>query len=175
WLFVPARAPLPLRRGSSGSAADRSGGRGDTSRRRRDGPDRVRFQGLSGARCRRLGRSARRLIRRSDRPLRPCVAYPAAIAPPTDSACLTIPVDRSWTAGSGRTGSMESLDGQSKPRYAPCMNRLRLLLERLRGVRRPPTGPLTTSEKTAADDLRQETQPKVNERIERNQVERPPP
>jgi len=60
-------------------------------------------------------------------------------------------------------------------RYALCMNRLRLLLERLRGVRRPPTGPLTTAEKTAADDLRQETQPKDNERIERNQVERPPP
>jgi hypothetical protein len=55
------------------------------------------------------------------------------------------------------------------------MNRLRLLLERLRGVRRPPTGPLTTAEKTAADDLQQETQPKDNERIERNQVERPPP
>jgi len=55
------------------------------------------------------------------------------------------------------------------------MNRLRLLLERLRGVPRPPTGPLTTAEKTAADDLRQETQPKDNERIERNQVERPPP
>jgi hypothetical protein len=52
---------------------------------------------------------------------------------------------------------------------------LRLLLARLRGVRRPPTGPLTTAEKTAADELRQETPPKDNERIERNQGERPPP
>jgi hypothetical protein len=55
------------------------------------------------------------------------------------------------------------------------MKRLRLLLSRLRGVRRPPTGPLTTAEKTAADDLRQKTPPKDDERIERNQADRPPP
>ena len=69
---------------------------------------------------------------------------------------------------------MESLDGQSKRRYALCMNRLRLLLERLRGVRRPPTGPLTTSEKTAAEQLRHKTPPEDNERIERNQGEKLP-
>jgi hypothetical protein len=37
------------------------------------------------------------------------------------------------------------------------------------------TGPFTTAEKTAADDLRPETPPKDNARIERNQWERPPP
>jgi hypothetical protein len=55
------------------------------------------------------------------------------------------------------------------------MNRLRVLLERMRGVRRPPTGPLTTAEKTAAEELRQETLPKDNERVERNDGERQPP
>jgi hypothetical protein len=43
------------------------------------------------------------------------------------------------------------------------MKRVRLLLERLRGGRRPPTGPLTTSEKTAAEELGQETPVKDNE------------
>jgi len=38
----------------------------------------------------------------------------------------------------------------------------------LRGGRRPPTGPLTTSEKTAAEELRQETLVKDNEGIERD-------
>jgi hypothetical protein len=55
------------------------------------------------------------------------------------------------------------------------MNRLRGILERLRGVRRPPTGPLTTDEKTAADELQQETPPKDDERIESNQRASPPP
>ncbi len=47
------------------------------------------------------------------------------------------------------------------------MKRVRLLLERFRGGRRPPAGPLTTSEKTAAE-LRQETLVKDNERSERD-------
>jgi hypothetical protein len=55
------------------------------------------------------------------------------------------------------------------------MNRLHRILERLRGVRRPPTGPLTTAEKTAADELEQATPPKDDERIEQNEGERPPP
>jgi hypothetical protein len=55
------------------------------------------------------------------------------------------------------------------------MKRLRVLLERLHNLRRPPTGPLTTAEKTAADELRQETLPKDNERIERHQGAGPPP
>jgi hypothetical protein len=55
------------------------------------------------------------------------------------------------------------------------MNRLRLIIKRLRGVRRPPTGPLTTAEETAADELRQETALKDHERIERNQREGSPP
>jgi hypothetical protein len=55
------------------------------------------------------------------------------------------------------------------------MSRLRVLLKRLRGVRRPPTGPLTTAEKTAADELQQQTPPKDDERVERNQREMPPP
>jgi hypothetical protein len=57
-------------------------------------------------------------------------------------------------------------------RYAPYMKRVRVLLERLRGGRRPPTGPLTTSEKTAAEELQQETLVKDNERIEREQGKR---
>ena len=32
------------------------------------------------------------------------------------------------------------------------MNRLSVLIERLRGGRRPPTGPLTASEQTAAEE-----------------------
>jgi hypothetical protein len=52
------------------------------------------------------------------------------------------------------------------------MKRMRVLLERLRGGRRPPTGPLTTSEETAAEELRQETPVKDNERIEREKGER---
>jgi hypothetical protein len=52
------------------------------------------------------------------------------------------------------------------------MKRVRLLLERLRGRRRPPTGPLTTSEKTAAEEFRQETLVKEDEGIEREKGER---
>jgi hypothetical protein len=51
---------------------------------------------------------------------------------------------------------------------------LRLILQRLRGVRRPPTGPLTNAEKTAADELRQETAAKADEQSERNQGGRSP-
>jgi hypothetical protein len=55
------------------------------------------------------------------------------------------------------------------------MNRLHFLLERLRRIRRPPTGPLTTAEETAAEDLRQERLAKGNEPIERNDGETPAP
>lgn len=41
--------------------------------------------------------------------------------------------------------------------YAPRMNHLRALLERLRGGRRPPTGPLTTAETATADKLGTQT------------------
>jgi hypothetical protein len=41
----------------------------------------------------------------------------------------------------------------------------------LRGGRRPPTGPLTTSEAADAEELRQETLAKNDERIERVQEE----
>jgi hypothetical protein len=51
------------------------------------------------------------------------------------------------------------------------MKRLRTLFKRLPGGHRPPTGPLTTEEKTEADELRQETQVEDNERIERQQEE----
>lgn len=47
------------------------------------------------------------------------------------------------------------------------MKRLRTILERLPGKRRPPTGPLTTEETVTADELRQETLAKDAERIER--------
>jgi len=53
------------------------------------------------------------------------------------------------------------------------MNRVRLLLERVRRVRRPPTGPLTTAEATAAE-LRQETQAKGDETFEPTPAPRPP-
>jgi hypothetical protein len=56
--------------------------------------------------------------------------------------------------------------------YALRMRRLRTLLERLPGGHRPPTGPLTTAEQTDADELRQETLVKDNERIEREEEER---
>jgi hypothetical protein len=52
--------------------------------------------------------------------------------------------------------------------------RMRLLafLERLGLRRRPPTGPLTTAETTAAEELRQETLVKDSERTERKQGEK---
>ena len=37
------------------------------------------------------------------------------------------------------------------------MRPVRTLVERLRGGRRPPTGPLTTAEKATADELRRQT------------------
>jgi hypothetical protein len=51
------------------------------------------------------------------------------------------------------------------------MKRLRAFLERLPGGHRPPTGPLTTSEATEAEELRQETLAKDDKRIEREQEE----
>jgi hypothetical protein len=49
------------------------------------------------------------------------------------------------------------------------VKRLRTFLERLPGGHRPPTGPLTTTETADAEELRQETVAKDNERIEREQ------
>jgi hypothetical protein len=46
------------------------------------------------------------------------------------------------------------------------MRPLRALLERLRGVRRPPTGPLTTAEKATADELQRQTVLEDSERVE---------
>ena len=54
------------------------------------------------------------------------------------------------------------------------MKRLRAFLERLPGGRRPPTGPLTSAEETDAEELRQQTPVKDNERIEREKEERDP-
>jgi hypothetical protein len=47
------------------------------------------------------------------------------------------------------------------------MKRLRAFLNRLPGGHRPPTGPLTTDEATDAEESRQETLAKGDERIER--------
>jgi hypothetical protein len=47
----------------------------------------------------------------------------------------------------------------------------RTFLERLLGGRRPPTGPLTTSEARDAEELQQETLAKDNARIEREHEE----
>jgi hypothetical protein len=51
------------------------------------------------------------------------------------------------------------------------MKRLRAFLDRLPGGHRPPTGPLTTSEAADAEELRQETLAKSDERIEGEQEE----
>jgi hypothetical protein len=51
------------------------------------------------------------------------------------------------------------------------VKRIRTFLERLPGGHRPPTGPLTTSEATDAEDLQQETLVKDDQRIEREQEE----
>ncbi len=51
------------------------------------------------------------------------------------------------------------------------MKRFRAFLERLLGGHRPPTGPLTTSEATDAEELQQETLAKDDERIEREHEE----
>jgi hypothetical protein len=56
--------------------------------------------------------------------------------------------------------------------YALRMRRLRILLERLPGGHRPPTGPLTNAEQTDADKLGQEKLVKDKARIEREQEER---
>jgi hypothetical protein len=50
---------------------------------------------------------------------------------------------------------------------------MRTFLNRLRGGRRPPTGPLTTAETTEAEDLRLETLAKDEKRIQREQEESP--
>jgi hypothetical protein len=51
------------------------------------------------------------------------------------------------------------------------MERLRVLFERLRVRHRPPSGPLTTAETTAAEELRQETLVKDTEQGERKHEE----
>jgi hypothetical protein len=87
------------------------------------------------------------------------------------SRTVTQPRARPSHADGKQASSRGSLYAQPWARYAPCMKRLRVLLERLRAVRRPPTGPLTTAEKATAEELRQETLLKDNERIEREQRE----
>jgi hypothetical protein len=49
------------------------------------------------------------------------------------------------------------------------MKALQSLLKRLPGGHRPPTGPLTTSEASDAEELRQESQVKDDERMKREQ------
>jgi hypothetical protein len=51
------------------------------------------------------------------------------------------------------------------------MKRLRALLDRLSGQRRPPTGPLTTSEQSDADDLREKTLTEESQRLDREREE----
>jgi hypothetical protein len=55
--------------------------------------------------------------------------------------------------------------------YAFGVKRLRAFLERLPGGHRPPTGPLTTTEATDAEELRHETLAKDKQRIEHEQDE----
>ena len=49
------------------------------------------------------------------------------------------------------------------------MKRLRAFFDRLPGGHRPPTGPLTTAEATDAEELREETLAKDEERTEHEQ------
>ena len=51
------------------------------------------------------------------------------------------------------------------------MRSFRTFLKRLPGGHRPPTGPLTTSEANEAEELRQETLAKDDERIESERAE----
>ena len=51
------------------------------------------------------------------------------------------------------------------------MKRFRAFLERLPGGHRPPTGPLTTSEAAEAEDLRQKSRGKDDERTQREHEE----
>jgi hypothetical protein len=51
------------------------------------------------------------------------------------------------------------------------MKRFRAFLDRLPGGHRPPTGPLTTSEAARAEELRQESLAKDDERIARSREE----
>jgi hypothetical protein len=51
------------------------------------------------------------------------------------------------------------------------MKRFRAFLERLPGGHRPPTGPLTTAEAAKAEELRQESLAKDDERIKREHNE----
>jgi hypothetical protein len=65
--------------------------------------------------------------------------------------------------GSGYSAFDRTLSLREHPLYALRMKRVRALFERLRGGRRPPTGPLTTSEKATADELRTQTSLKDSE------------
>jgi hypothetical protein len=49
------------------------------------------------------------------------------------------------------------------------MKHVRALLERLRGGRRPPTGPLTTAEKATADELGRQASLEAGKRTEHEQ------
>jgi hypothetical protein len=67
-----------------------------------------------------------------------------------------------------RAGGMTS---SGAPAHQPVadrvsMKRFRAFLQRLPGGHRPPTGPLTTSEAANAEELRQESRAKDDERIE---------
>ena len=61
------------------------------------------------------------------------------------------------TSAGPLTVERQTLSLGKHPLYAPCMKHVRALFERLRGGRRPPTGPLTTAEKATADELRTQT------------------
>jgi hypothetical protein len=68
--------------------------------------------------------------------------------------------------GSGYSAFDRTLSLREHPLYAPCMKHVRALFERLRGGRRPPTGPLTTAEQTTADELQTRTVFEESERTE---------
>jgi hypothetical protein len=66
-------------------------------------------------------------------------------------------------AAPGTAATRDDWRATCAQQYGPHMNRLRTLLTRLKGG--PPTGPLTTVEQTDADELREQTLAKDNERI----------
>jgi hypothetical protein len=80
-----------------------------------------------------------------------------------DGVCQAVAATTAATTGTPR--------GRTTTRYAARVKRLRAFLERLPGGHRPPTGPLTTTEATDAEKLRQETLATDNERMEQEQDE----
>jgi hypothetical protein len=87
---------------------------------------------------------------------------------PADDGCLTHSVRFAARVDAVRT-TLRELPRRDVTLW--WMKRLRVLFERLR-ARRPPTGPLTTAERTTADELHEKTVAAEAERSESPQGQR---